>query len=52
LNVFDLFGRKVTTISANSNQVSEPFNHEAAVYVAKIILENGTQVIQKIVNAK
>ncbi|AWH86560.1 hypothetical protein HYN59_16240 [Flavobacterium album] len=51
VEIFDLTGRLVQVYKdINDMKLSRPFNHEQAVYLAKITLINGAVVKQKVIN--
>lgn len=51
VEIFDLTGRLVQVYKdVNAMQLKRPFDHEQAVYFAKITLANGAVVKQKIIN--
>ncbi|MEL1246168.1 hypothetical protein AAEO56_17980 [Flavobacterium sp. DGU11] len=51
VEIFDLTGRLVQVYKdINTMQLKRPFDHEQAVYLAKITLANGAVVKQKIIN--
>ncbi len=51
IEIFDLAGRLVQVYTdINARQLSRPFDHEQAVYLAKITLTDGTVVKQKVIN--
>ncbi len=53
ISIFDLTGRLVTTYSnINSDLFTAPFQHAQSVYIAKIMLQDGTIVNQKLINDK
>lgn len=53
VTVFDLAGRLIEQYTdLNSQELKENFNHEEAVYVAKITLSNGTTAGAKLINIK
>lgn len=50
VQLFDIAGRAITTFTANDKKVVKEFNHAQGVYIAKIHLDNGTVVTQKLIN--
>jgi hypothetical protein len=51
ITIFDMVGRQVVTYGAqNSNALSSPFHQAQGIYIAKIILQDGTVVSQKLFN--
>jgi hypothetical protein len=51
IEIYDLSGRLIEKyININSHSIKEPFNHAEAVYFAKIKLENGSVVHQKLIH--
>jgi hypothetical protein len=51
IEIFDLTGRLVQVYTdVNVRQLTRPFDHEQAVYLAKITLTDGTVVKQKVIN--
>lgn len=52
VQVFDLTGRLIEEFSSiNQSQLSKPFHHAEAVYIAKVKLSNGTVSSHKLINA-
>lgn len=53
IQIFDVTGRQVETYKNIGNTlIKKPFFHPQAPYIAKIILENGSIVTQKLINVK
>lgn len=53
ISIYDLTGRLIETFSnVNSNLFTAPFIHAQSVYIAKIQLEDGSIVNQKVINNK
>ena len=53
ISIYDLTGRLIETFSnINNNLFTAPFIHAQSVYIAKIQLEDGTVVNQKVINNK
>jgi hypothetical protein len=51
VDIYDLSGRLVERYTnINATSVVRPFNHAQAVYFAKIKMEDGTIVNQKLIN--
>ena len=51
ITIFDISGRVIETYKdINSNDFNTTFNHEAGIYIAKVVLNNGNTLSQKITN--
>jgi hypothetical protein len=51
IHLYDLAGRLIQTYTnINSTFLSRPFHYPQSVYIAKIKLEDGTMVSQKVIN--
>ena len=51
IQLFDLTGRLIQTFSnINNTLLSKPFFYPQSVYIAKIELDNGNIVSQKVIN--
>ena len=50
VTVYDISGRIVTAFNGTSKIVISDFNYSNGIYIAKIILENGKVVSQKLIN--
>ncbi len=53
IEIYDIAGRKVLSFdAAGQNSTSEPFGYAAGIYIAKIKLDNGAVVTQKLIAEK
>ena len=51
VTIYDVAGRLIETHKdINNTEFANEFNHEDGIYIAKVIMQNGNQVSQKITN--